>query len=90
MIHIKTIANAGTFESNDCLVTIKKSDTLSIDIESVVFEQFGNQIKAVALKTLNDMNIKNVSVYIKDKGALDYTIIARIKTACKRLGIYHD
>ncbi|MFA5471469.1 MAG: citrate lyase acyl carrier protein [Acholeplasmataceae bacterium] len=90
MIYIKTIASAGTYESNDCIVTIKKADTLSIEIESVVFEQFGNQIKAVALKTLDDLNVKNVSVFIKDKGALDYTIMARIKTACKRLGVYHD
>lgn len=90
MIYIKTIASAGTYESNDCIVTIKKADTLSIEIESVVFEQFGNQIKTVALKTLDDLNVKNVSVFIKDKGALDYTIMARIKTACKRLGVYHD
>jgi len=90
VIYIKTIASAGTYESNDCIVTIKKADTLSIEIESVVFEQFGNQIKAVALKTLDDLNVKNVSVFIKDKGALDYTIMARIKTACKRLGVYHD
>ncbi len=90
MIRIKSIASAGTFESNDCIVTIKKADTLSIDIESVVFEQFGNQIREVVVKTLSELNIKNVSVFIKDKGALDYTIIARIKTACRRLGVYHD
>ncbi len=90
MIFIKTIASAGTFESNDCIVTVKKTDTFSIEIESIVFEQFGNQIKEVALKTLNHLNIQNISISIKDKGALDYTIIARIKTACKRLGVYHD
>lgn len=90
MIDIKKIASAGTFESNDCIVTVKKADTISIEIESIVFEQFGEQIKAVALKTIEDMHIKNISISIKDKGALDYTIIARIKTACKRLGVYHD
>ena len=35
------------------------------------------------------MGVKDVHIHIKDKGALDYTIIARIKTACKRLGVYH-
>ncbi len=86
---MKTFATAGTFESNDCIVTAKKSDTQIIEIESVVFEQFGNQIRKVALETLNELNIKNIHIHIKDKGALDYTIIARVKTACKRLGVYH-
>lgn len=86
---MKTFATAGTFESNDCIVTVKKSDILTIEIESVVFEQFGNQIDKVARQALIDMKIDHVHLFIKDKGALDYTIIARIKTACKRLGVYH-
>lgn len=90
MIFIKTTASAGTFESNDCLVTIKNAETLSIEIESVVFDQFGDQIHEVVLKTLKTLNVKNIHVYIKDKGALDYTLAARIITACKRLGVYHD
>ena len=86
---MKTFATAGTFESNDCIVTVKKSDNLTIEIESVVFEQFGAQIERVARLTLKEMNISQIHLYIKDKGALDYTVIARIKTACKRLGVYH-
>lgn len=86
---MKNVATAGTFESNDCIVTVRKSEGLSIEIESVVFEQFGNQIRQVTLDTLNDMHIKDIHIHINDKGALDYTIIARIKTACKRLGVYH-
>lgn len=86
---MKTFATAGTFESNDCIVTVKRSDILSIEIESVVFEQFGSQIEKVARQTLKDMKIEHLDLFIKDKGALDYTIIARIKTACKRLGVYH-
>lgn len=86
---MKTFATAGTFESNDCMVTVKFSDKLIIEIESVVFEQFGSQIIKVAQETLKEMKIESLHVFIKDKGALDYTIIARIKTACKRLGVYH-
>ncbi len=59
---------------------------MTIEIDSVVKEQFGKQIEKVALETLSSLNISNMHVYIKDKGALDYTIIARIKTAIKRLG----
>ena len=86
---MKTFATAGTFESNDCMVTVKTSNELTIEIESAVLEQFGPQIKKVAQQTLEEMEIENLHVFIKDKGALDYTIIARIKTACKRLGVYH-
>ena len=86
---MKTFATAGTFESNDCMVTVKTSDKLVIEIQSVVFDQFGDQIKKVAQQTLKEMKIEHLHVFIKDKGALDYTIIARIKTACKRLGVYH-
>lgn len=87
MIHLKNVATAGTYESNDCIVTVTKSEELTIEIDSVVKEQFGKQIEKVALETLSSLNISNMHVYIKDKGALDYTIIARIKTAIKRLGV---
>ncbi len=87
MINLKNSATAGTYESNDCIVTVKKSEGITIEIDSVVKEQFGKQIEKVALETLSSLNISNIHVYIKDKGALDYTIIARIKTAIKRLGV---
>jgi citrate lyase subunit gamma (acyl carrier protein) len=87
VINLKNSATAGTYESNDCIVTVKKSEGITIEIDSVVKEQFGKQIEKVALETLSSLNISNIHVYIKDKGALDYTIIARIKTAIKRLGV---
>ncbi|AUD66103.1 citrate lyase acyl carrier protein [Tenericutes bacterium MZ-XQ] len=86
-MNLKNSATAGTYESNDCIVTVKKSEGITIEIDSVVKEQFGKQIEKVALETLSSLNISNIHVYIKDKGALDYTIIARIKTAIKRLGV---
>ncbi len=87
MINLKNAATAGTYESNDCIVTVKKSEGITIEIDSVVKEQFGEQIHKVALETLSSLNMSNIHLYIKDKGALDYTIIARIKTAIKRLGV---
>ncbi len=86
-MRLKTAATAGTYESNDCMVTVKKMEGITIEIDSVVKEQFGEQIHQVALETLSSLNISNIYLYIKDKGALDYTIIARIKTAIKRLGV---
>lgn len=87
MIKLKNSATAGTYESNDCIVTVQKSEGLTLEIDSVVKEQFGKQIEKVALETLSSLNVSNMHVYIKDKGALDYTIIARIQTAIKRLGV---
>mgnify|MGYP002641796847 CR=1 FL=1 len=79
-------ASAGTYESSDCLVTIQQHDTLQINIESIVFDQFGEQIELVIKQTLNKHNIDNIKVDIFDKGALDYTVIARVETALKRGG----
>jgi len=79
------LASCGSFESNDCFITVKESKTLNIKIESIVFEQFGDQIHKVIKDTLSELNISLIEVYVKDKGALDYTIKARLITAIKRL-----
>ena len=73
--------SAGSYESSDCIITVSTSDTLEIHIESIVFEQFGDQIKEVILNTLQEENIDCLKVECFDKGALDYTIKARLLTA---------
>lgn len=78
-------ATAGTLESNDCLVTIYHHDVIEITIESIVFDAFGVHIETVIREVLRKMRIKGLKVHIKDKGALDYTIEARLMTALKRL-----
>lgn len=80
------IASCGTMESNDCLMTVKENDALEIVIESIVFEQFGDQILRVIEETLEQLGIKNIYVLCQDKGALDYTIRARLATAVQRMG----
>jgi len=78
-------ATAGTMESNDCLITVKPHDRLEILIESIVYKQFKNQIEKVIRETLLDSKIEFIHVHIQDKGALDYTIKARLQTALSRL-----
>ena len=39
--------SAGSYESSDCMITVSKKDQTEIYIESIVFEQFGDQIKDV-------------------------------------------
>lgn len=80
------IATAGTLESNDCLMTVQSHQGIKIDIESIVYDQFGDQIEKVIRETLSELKITNIHVMCKDKGALDYCIKARLITAIKRLG----
>ncbi len=78
--------SAGSLESSDCLITISKSDTLNITIESVVFKQFGDEILEVIKTTLEEHKINKINVLCQDKGALDYTIKSRLETAILRRG----
>lgn len=79
------IGIAGTLESNDCIITIKDSDKLSITIESIVYDYFKDQIEAVILETLKEYKLDKVNVLCQDKGALDFTIKARLITAIERM-----
>ncbi|MDD3958419.1 MAG: citrate lyase acyl carrier protein [Candidatus Izemoplasmatales bacterium] len=79
------IGIAGTLESNDVLITVRESDTLKIDIHSVVDLLFHDQIDAVIRKTLVEKKIDKIEVLCEDRGALDYTIRARLLTALKRM-----
>ena len=78
--------SAGTYESSDCLITISDNDEVLIVIDSIVFEQFGDQMYSVIDQTLKAHQVTNVKVDCFDKGALDYTIKSRLETALKRGG----
>ena len=78
---IKT-AMAGTLESGDAQVTVEPGNSGTIiDISSIVLNQYGRQIKAVVIETLNTLGVKTAHVSIVDKGALDCTIRARTECA---------
>lgn len=79
------IGVAGSFDSNDCLVTVEESNELKINIESIVKDYFYDAIYKDVIDTLDELNIKNISVSIQDKGALDFTIRARLITAIERM-----
>jgi len=79
--------SAGSLESSDCLITVNynKEKNNTVTIESIVFDQFGDQILEVINSTLEQLDKKNINILCQDKGALDYTIKARLTTALKRL-----
>ncbi|MGI6393087.1 MAG: citrate lyase acyl carrier protein [Candidatus Izemoplasmatales bacterium] len=79
------IGIAGSLESNDVLITVRTSESLIIDIHSIVDLLYHDQIEAVVLATLKEEGIDKLEVTIEDKGALDYTIRARLLTAIRRM-----
>ncbi len=81
------IAMAGSVESCDCLIAIYEASQNEIVLNSEMYAQYGNQIKSVVETVINDNNLSNLKIVIEDKGALDYTIKARLITALTRGGL---
>lgn len=78
-------SKAGTYESNDIYIMIFPgyNDNI-IELDSIVYETFGDKIKSVINNTLDEFDISGVKIKAIDKGALDFTIRARLITAIKR------
>ena len=76
---IEKNAMAGTLESSDAQVT-----GLELEIQSSVLNQYGRQIKATVLETLQRLDVTDAKVKVVDKGALDCTLKARVECAVFR------
>lgn len=82
---IEKAAVAGTLESSDALISVEPGNgTLELTIESSVIHQFGKQIRAVVLETLERLEVRDAIVKVVDKGALDCTLKARVECAVYR------
>lgn len=79
-------AVAGTLESSDVYIIVEKNvyNKIEIFLKSTVLDQYENDIRNVIDKTLEEMNVKSVTIYIEDKGALDEVIKSRLQTALMR------
>ena len=77
-------ASAGTMESSDAYVEIEPAQTLQVELESVVQEQFGDEIRRVVGEVLRDSGVEKASVRVIDRGALECVIRARVETAILR------
>lgn len=78
-------AIAGTLESSDAQVTIEPGEGgVTLELHSSVMNQYGRQIKATVLETLERLGVDNVRVTVVDKGALDCTLKARVECAVFR------
>ena len=85
-VDIKRPAKAGSMESSDIYIMVQPNheEGMEIELDSIVMKQFGTQIRLVIEKKLMELEVKNIKLTAKDRGALDYTIEARVETAIKR------
>ncbi|MBQ8748567.1 MAG: citrate lyase acyl carrier protein [Oscillospiraceae bacterium] len=78
-------ATAGTLESSDAYVEIEPGENgVTIQLESVVQEQFGDAIECAVQDVLKNLGVECARVRIADRGALECVIRARVETAVIR------
>jgi len=80
-------AQSGSFESSDIIVLIEpvaKDKGRHIEIDSTVMLEYGESIEKLILQKLDDYDISDIHLIVKDKGALEPTINARLETAIIR------
>lgn len=83
-MEIQKSAIAGTLESSDAQVTVEPGSEIQLTIESSVLNQYGRQIRATVLETLEQLGVKGGTIKVVDKGALDCTLKARVECAVFR------
>ncbi|MBR3928493.1 MAG: citrate lyase acyl carrier protein [Clostridia bacterium] len=82
---ISKSAAAGSMESNDAMILIEPGEgDVEIAIESVVMRQFGKQIESAVKSVLDEYEIDDARVWVRDKGAVECTLRARTETAILR------
>ena len=79
-------AVAGTLESSDAYVQVEPCNTLEIEIESIVYQQFSEHIRKNIEEVLRKFSVTSGKIFVQDQGALDCVIQARVETAVKRAG----
>lgn len=85
MTKIVKKVSAGTMESSDVYVELEPCESgIQLELESVVYYQFGDSIRAVVEDMLKQFGVENAKVYVADRGALECVIRARVETAIVR------
>ena len=89
MANMLKAAQAGTLESGDIMVTLQPAESgagVAVELESIVLLQYGSAIRRTANEVLAAAGIADATLRLVDRGALDCTIRARLKTAIARAG----
>ncbi len=84
---------AGSFESCDAMVIVtlpppgggaNAPGGISLHLESPSPAVCGERMRRVALETLRNLGVNDADVDIRERGALDCTLAARVETAVRR------
>ncbi|MEZ7137925.1 citrate lyase acyl carrier protein [Komagataeibacter sp. SM21] len=83
---IKQRGIAGTLESSDILVVVSPDDgnEVQLTLQSKVEKQYGAAIRQLVTEILEKLGVTGVAVDVKDQGALDCVIRARVQAAVFR------
>ena len=84
VVEIKNNSVAGTLESSDCMVWVSPGKGLNITVNSAVYQQFGESIEKTVEEVVNALGVTDAEIQVKDTGAIDCVIKARVETAIKR------
>lgn len=84
---LKKAAQAGTVESADILITVAPAESgvgIQVNLKSPTLKQYGRKMIALIEASVKAQGVEDAVIDATDKGALDYTIEARTKTAVLR------
>lgn len=83
---MKISSSAGKTEKDDARVTVSTyiGTGPNYSINSPVRSLFASAQDRIVTETLDDMNAGDLHIDIEDNQALDYVLVARIKTAVHR------
>lgn len=85
MAEIVRRASAGSLESSDVYVEIGPGRAgIEFELESVVRQQFGQAIRDSVFDVLAQRGVRDAVVRVRDRGALDCVLRARVETAIRR------
>ena len=91
MLKLKKAAVAGTLESSDVMISVEPGRQGAIEITSEVKELFGKAIEQTVRDVLQEFQVESAYVVVRDKGALDFAIRARMECAvCRAAEITYD
>ncbi len=73
---------------SDCAVKVelRPSGGLQVYLESKVAGMFGKRIESLMIHGCAELGLKNANITVDDKGALPFTLAARLETAVRRSG----
>ena len=84
---VKKTAQAGTVESADILIIVAPAQPgagIQVNLKSPTLKQYGKKMVTLIEATVKSQGVEDAVIDATDKGALDYTIEARTKTAVLR------